>query len=55
MLNAHSLHPIPIEYFAIKFGQEMDLAPVIAMSFMCYKHKGGQVLQNVSFINQILR
>ena len=28
---------IPNEYFAIRSGQEMDLAPVIAMNFMCYK------------------
>ena len=28
------LHPYT-EYFTVKYGQEMDLAPVIAMSFMC--------------------
>ena len=28
---------IPIEYFTAKPGQEMDLAPVIAMNFMRYK------------------
>ena len=26
--------PTPTEYFAIKFGQEMDLAQVIMMNFM---------------------
>ena len=25
--------PTPIEYFNVKFGQEMDLALVIAMNF----------------------
>ena len=28
---------IPIEYFTLKSGQKMDLAPVIAMNFTCYK------------------
>ena len=26
--------PTPTEYFTVKSGQEMDLAPVIAMNFM---------------------
>ena len=29
------LIPTPTKYFTVKFGQEMDLAPVIAMNFMC--------------------
>ena len=28
---------IRTEYFAVRSGLEMDLAPVIAMNFMCYK------------------
>ena len=27
----------PTEYFTVKSGQVMDLAPVIAENFMCYK------------------
>ena len=28
---------IPTKYFAVRSGQEMDLAPLIPMNFMCYK------------------
>ena len=31
------LIPAPIEYFTVKSGQEMDLAPVTAMNFMSWK------------------
>ena len=33
----HPNIPIPTKYFAVRSGQEMDLARVIAMNFMCYK------------------
>ena len=32
-----SQHPQPTEYSTVRSGQEMDLAPVIVMIFMCYK------------------
>ena len=33
----HPSIPIPYQYFTVRSGQEMDLAPVIAINFMCCK------------------
>ena len=32
-----SVIPTPTEYFTVRSGQEMDLAPVIGVNFMCEK------------------
>ena len=33
--TAHTGTPIPIEYYTVRSEQEIDLAPAIAMNFMC--------------------